>query len=44
MIIDKTLTGFIIISDIINGYLETRKYQGYTLAQAKLQFKNEFYK
>ena len=34
--------GYIVIIDIINNHLITRKYQGYTKSQAKKLFKQEF--
>ena len=39
MQIEKTLTGFIVISDIINNQLVVKKYQGYTKQQAIKLFK-----
>lgn len=39
MTISKIYNGFIKIETIHNGYLITRKYQGYTLAEAKKLFK-----
>lgn len=39
--IERTLTGFLVLSTIHNGYLVTRKYQGYTAREAKAAFKAE---
>ena len=41
MILDKNINGYIIISDIIDGYWVTRKYMGYTKKEAKRLFKKE---
>ena len=30
--------GYIIISDIVNGYIETRTYVGYSIEEAKALF------
>ena len=35
-------SGFIHISDIIDDYLETRKYMGFTKSETKRLFKEEF--
>ena len=35
-------SGFIHISDIIDNYLETRKYMGFTKNEAKRLFNKEF--
>ena len=39
MQVNKTINGTIVISDIINGYLVTEKYIGYTETQAIKLFK-----
>jgi hypothetical protein len=41
MLIEKSLSGYWIISNIIDGYLVTRKYSGYTKKQAIKLFKLE---
>ena len=41
MIIERK-NGWIHISDIIDNYLVSRKYMGYTESQAKRLFKQEF--
>ena len=41
MLINKNVNGYIVISDIVNGYIVTRKYMYYTTKQAKKLFKNE---
>ena len=39
MTIEKTLTGFLIISTIHNGVLVTQKFQGYSKKEAIAKFK-----
>lgn len=39
--IEKTITGWLVLSTIHNGYLVTRKYQGYTRREAIAMFKAE---
>jgi hypothetical protein len=42
MIIDKNREGAWRITDIVNGYLETRVYYFYTKKEALKKFKEEF--
>jgi hypothetical protein len=42
MSIEKNVYGFWVISNIIDGYLITRRYMGYTKKEAVLEFKREF--
>lgn len=44
MTITKTREGGYAISDIVNGYLVTRQYYGYTLREAKKLFRQELRK
>ena len=39
--IERTLTGFLVLSTVYQGYLVTRKYQGYTVREAKAMFRAE---
>ena len=39
--IERTLTGFLVLSTVHRGYLVTRKYQGYTVRDAKTLFQAE---
>lgn len=41
MTIEKTLTGWLVISDVVKGHLVTEKYQGYTRREAKRLFKQK---
>ena len=41
MTLDKNINGYIVISDIIDGYWVTRRYMGYTKKEAKRLFKKE---
>lgn len=38
---EKKLTGWMVLSTVHKGYLVTRKYQGYTIKEAKEMFKEE---
>jgi len=38
----KKINGWIIIRDVIEGYLVTRKYMGYSVKESKKMFKEEF--
>ena len=42
MTVEKKLSGWLVITDIINGQLVTEKYQGYTKAEAKQKFKEKY--
>lgn len=44
MTITKTREGGYAISDIVNGYLVTIQYYGYTLREAKKKFRQEIKK
>ena len=39
MNITKTKNGFIVVCEIVKGYLITKTYQGYTIKEAKNKFK-----
>ena len=39
--IERSLTGWLILSTLHNGYLVTRKYQGYTTKEARQLFTAE---
>lgn len=41
MSISKNSEGAWVISDVVNGYLMTRRYYGYTLTEAIRLFKSE---
>lgn len=42
MTIERNYEGAWVISDVIGGYLETRRYYGYTKRESVAQFKQEF--
>ena len=42
MLVERTRTGLIVISALINGHLVTRKYYGFTLRMARWDFRHEF--
>ena len=44
MTVTKNLNGSYTISDIINGYLVSKTYYGYTLKESKRLFKLEYLK
>jgi hypothetical protein len=41
MTIEKNMNGFWVISDIVDGYLVTRRYMDYTKKEAVAMFKAE---
>jgi len=44
MSITRNLNGSLVISDMVAGYLVTRVYYGYTIAEAKRRFREEIKK
>ena len=44
MTIEKNINGFWVISDIVDGYLITRRYMDYTKREAVAMFKAELRK
>ncbi len=41
MSIQRNHNGALVISELVNGYLVTRTYYGYTLREAKSMFKSQ---
>ena len=41
MLVERTIAGMIVISELVGGHLVTRKYMGYSLREAKRLFREE---